>query len=524
MKRHPRRSPAPGPRPSHARQGMVLLLVLVVIAMLSLAGYTFCELMYTERQSVDLFGRGLQSQALCDSGLELAQRFLVLTDDEQREYGGVYDNPITFQAVQVTGDELATARERGRFTLLAPALDENGVAAGWRYGMEDESTRLNLNTLILADQYAENGGRQLLMALPGMTEDIADAILDWIDSDDEPREFGAERDHYSGLDPPYAPKNAPLETVEELLLVRGMTPWLLFGPDANRNGRLDAHEPPGDAVDGVDNSDGSMTRGWAAYLTLYSLEKNVRPDGSAKINLNNTDLEALYTELEGAVGAEWATFIVAYRQNGPYTGTNNAEKSNGRKLDLTRASTVTFQSVLDLIGQKTQARFSGGQNAVVLDTPFPAAPIVWNAYLPILMDNCAVNVSPIIPGRININQAPRAVLAGVPGITEEILQQILSSREPEVTDEKPDRRHETWLLTENICTLDEMKAMIPYVCAGGHVFRTQVVGYYDEGGPASRIEAVLDGTSQEPRVLLWRDISHLGRGYALETLGVGVEP
>jgi hypothetical protein len=35
---------------------------------------------------------------------------------------------------------------------------------------------------------------------------------------------------------------------------------------------------------------------------------------------------------------------------------------------------------------------------------------------------------------------------------------------------------------------------------------------------------VLDGTSQEPRVLLWRDISHLGRGYALETLGIGAEP
>ncbi len=39
-----------------------------------------------------------------------------------------------------------------------------------------------------------------------------------------------------GLDPPYAPRNGPMETIEELLLVRGVTPELLFGVDANHNG------------------------------------------------------------------------------------------------------------------------------------------------------------------------------------------------------------------------------------------------------------------------------------------------
>ena len=37
------------------------------------------------------------------------------------------------------------------------------------------------------------------MGLPGMTEDVADAILDWLDTDDEPRELGAEIEYYSGL-------------------------------------------------------------------------------------------------------------------------------------------------------------------------------------------------------------------------------------------------------------------------------------------------------------------------------------
>ena len=52
------------------------------------------------------------------------------------------------------------------------------------------------------------------------------------------------------------------------------------------------------------------------------------------------------------------------------------------------------------------------------------------------------------------------------------------------------------------------------------VYRAQVIGYYDDGRAASRLEVVLDATQQPARVLLWRDISHLGRGYALETLGV----
>ncbi len=63
-----------------------------------------------------------------------------------------------------------------------------------------------------------------------MDVNIADAILDWLDPDDTPRENGAEVDYYAAQNPPYAPKNGPLDTIEELLLVRGVTPELLFEP------------------------------------------------------------------------------------------------------------------------------------------------------------------------------------------------------------------------------------------------------------------------------------------------------
>ena len=49
----------------------------------------------------------------------------------------------------------------------------------------------------------------MLMGLPGMTDDMADAILDWIDADDTPREQGAESDFYGSLDHGYAPAERP---------------------------------------------------------------------------------------------------------------------------------------------------------------------------------------------------------------------------------------------------------------------------------------------------------------------------
>ena len=42
---------------------------------------------------------------------------------------------------------------------------------------------------------------------------VADAILDWIDKDDEAREFGAESDYYNAQTPPYSAKNGPLDTI-----------------------------------------------------------------------------------------------------------------------------------------------------------------------------------------------------------------------------------------------------------------------------------------------------------------------
>jgi hypothetical protein len=90
--------------------------------------------------------------------------------------------------------------------------------------------------------------------------------------------------------------------------------------------------------------------------------------------------------------------------------------------------------------------------------------------------------------------------------------------------EDTSHRSATWLVTEGgILTLDQMKKIEPVVNGGGTVYRAQVVGYYDQGGPDARIEAILDATKTPSRVVFWRDITHLGRGYPRDLLGRDVE-
>ncbi|MCU0958599.1 MAG: general secretion pathway protein GspK [Pirellulaceae bacterium] len=522
-------------RTCHARRGMVLVVVLVVVALLALAAYTFAALMATHLGAAKLGGRQLQCRALVESGVEAVRLYLMLDEAARSDAGGEFNNPSYFQAMPVLVHDDAT--QRADFTVLVPNLDDQGNLGGVRYGLEDESTRLHLNALLTADKVLDNAGRDLLMGLPGMTVDVADAILDWMDDDDEPREYGAESSYYQGLKPPYAAKNGLLDTVEELLLVRGVTPQLLFGTDTNRNGMVDPHESnllPASGTTGqtlpsrgTDPTIGSMDRGWSGYLTLYSAEKNVSSAGTPRIDVNQDDLAALYDSLATALNEDWAKFIVLYRQHGAYDGDEAGEDvATITDIDLTQEGGTKLTQVLDLIGAKVQIPGSGDGEGRVVAAAFPETLAEMMVYMPILMDHVAVNAQPTIPGRINVNLAPRTILQAIPGLEETVVEEIVNQRayEAETDAEALARRHETWLLTAGIVTLDEMKQLVPFICAGGDVYRAQVVGYYEDGGAAARAEVIFDATGAVPRVVSWREISHLGRGYPLDLLGVQFQP
>jgi general secretion pathway protein K len=81
--------------------------------------------------------------------------------------------------------------------------------------IEDATRRLDLGAPELAPAL-----RRLITSL-GLQPGLADTLADWIDADDVPRPYGAERQWYLGRQPPLVPANAPLGAVSQLALVRG---------------------------------------------------------------------------------------------------------------------------------------------------------------------------------------------------------------------------------------------------------------------------------------------------------------
>ena len=111
------------------------------------------------------------------------------------------------------------------------------------------------------------------------------------------RTYGAESTYYLGLTPSREAKNGPLETLQELLDVAGVTPDLLYGEDANRNGLLDPNEQDGSLTAPLDNEDDVLDFGWAEYLTVSARESNLRSDGLEKIPLGSNDLADVYDQI-----------------------------------------------------------------------------------------------------------------------------------------------------------------------------------------------------------------------------------
>ena len=146
----------------------------------------------------------------------------------------------------------------------------------------DHSGRLQVNSLIMRkeDEWVVNEEqKQMWINLLSSDEfaldeqdaaGIVEAVIDWIDADDETLGFGgAESSYYQGLDTPYAPRNGPMEFIEELLLIRGITPELYHGTE----------EVPGLATLVTPHGrDGRININTADPLVLSALSEEIEPD------------------------------------------------------------------------------------------------------------------------------------------------------------------------------------------------------------------------------------------------------
>ncbi|MEO1998979.1 MAG: hypothetical protein ABGZ17_27340, partial [Planctomycetaceae bacterium] len=422
-----------------------------------------------------------------------------------------------------------------------------------KFGLSDQSARLNLNGLPLSqDRRKECIGR--LVHLPGMRPETAAAILDWMDRDDEPSEFGAESSWYSAQKPAYRPRQGRLQSLQELLLVRGVTVDLLCGEDTNRNGILDPQEDDGGTREPLDNADGILQAGWSDLLTIHSAESTLRADGSKKINVNSTDVVSLYDELETQFGRDVARYISALRMKGRSDRGKSNKKldedaklrervaSGSRRLQqqlgspgedeggldalaksesissqvrggilLSSSSSYQIESLLDLVGGSVRVDID--RVDTLLGSPWADDVSSLERALQELSPHLTVTDNERRTGRVNVFQAPFTVLMTIPGMTESLARSIVVARPQEsratgVVVNTSARQPETiaWLFEQRLLDLRQLRLIAPHITVAGDVFRGVAVGHIDGVRRQVGIRFLIDATFQEPRLMELQDV------------------
>ena len=164
------------------------------------------------------------------------------------------------------------------------------------WGLVAEASRINLNVAT----------PEQLQWLPGLSQfavnegsgayNVIDAIYDWRTTTTTPTNGGAKSETYSILTPPYLCKETNFETEDELRMVYGMTPDILYGEDANLNGVLDPNENDGSILPPVDNKDGILNPGLLEYVTVWSHEGSTISNGIARACVTNiNDIAGIFS-------------------------------------------------------------------------------------------------------------------------------------------------------------------------------------------------------------------------------------
>ena len=315
--------------------------------------------------------------------------------------------------------------------------DFNNIAMdGCRFSVSvtDEAGKLNINTVT----------RDQLLWLPDMTEEIADAILDWRDSDDDPRELGAETPYYVNLERGYPARNEGFRTIRELLQVRGVTEALFYGRGEGAERISDYNE------------------GWIKYLTCYSYDLNVDAEGNRRVDINRASEQQMQEDL--GITAAQARWIAENRR---------------------------YDSIADLLDSAGSA--ASGDNE-------QSQPLTMEVFYEIA-DKITTTRRSRIRGRVNVNTAPIWVLTALLGGNEVVAQDIVAYREGltggivTLAD----------LADLDSVTLDLAREFVNYVTTRSGVYTVHVVATGDRSGLSYELEAVVDRNESPTQILYLRE-------------------
>jgi general secretion pathway protein K len=281
------------------RRGFALIAVLLVLAIVGVIGAEFAYSMRLEATSVRTYKDMLIAAHLAEAGVEQAVREIagdvafVATDD---------DGALTFY----TRDRVALKR--------LPRVNVPLGGGQFTYRVTDEEARLNLNAA------TPDRVDRLLQALgiDKIERDVInDSLQDWRDANEEHRLNGAESDDtYLQLPLPYRSKNANLDSITELLQIKGVTPAIFYGSEGKP--------------------------GLAAFVTAKS---------PGQVNLNTAPCVVLKAL---AFGEAECTAVDQARRQGPYPSVPG--QFGGRGLATT---TRTFRIEAEgIVGGEVRARLT----------------------------------------------------------------------------------------------------------------------------------------------------------------------
>lgn len=410
------------------RRGTVLVVAMLILFALAAMVVVLSRSLRVDAMAAANFASSLQADAI-ERG---AERYLLALLRDEAEDPESLDESY-FAAVPV-GD--------GYFWVLRPQYDDTTLPA---FGLTGEADKVNINT----------ASYERLMMLPGMTEELAAAIVDWRDRDSTVSPNGAESEYYLALSEPYYCKNGPFECIEELMLVRGATRELLYG-----TGQAPPLGTQRSAFEVRDTlfTDPQLERGIADLLTVHSSEPNNTPNGTRRISITNRnqlgDLRTfLRQELGTARGDEITDWI-------------------GR---------VSLRDVFDL---RFRSDLSEEEFARIVDS-------------------LTSTDSRVVRGRINVNTAPRAVLLTLPELDETDVDRLITERR----STSRDRTSLAWVaeaLGEKSVGLGNLLTTRSYQ------YSADILAVSGDGRAFKRCRIIIDISGDEPVIVQRRDLTDHG--------------
>ena len=198
------------------RRGAVLIVALWVVIVLSLMVATLAYEMHVEAKVTTYYRSRMKAQYLTLAGVEWAKMLLVKTGTNDPFLEENFPDLFVATEILRRGNAITGLRhELGEGAFIIDLIPEQG--------------RRNVNRLTLDDWYE-------LLERNNVPEDLwdelVDAFMDWVDKDEEHRLNGAESDDSYYEERGYEVKNAPVDTIDELVLIKGFTPEMVYGGPA----------------------------------------------------------------------------------------------------------------------------------------------------------------------------------------------------------------------------------------------------------------------------------------------------